>query len=156
MKKLAHTLRLTAMNRTYFEPKPLHQEDHLNLLNKHDLSSMDDDTDLEADDIELGHRINHEIDASHQSLIDRTELPIDLDTTNSCHEWIKATAWRIKQSVQFFLVYLVLIVLNAFVLIWVKLTSHILAQNMNINMNIINITKQRNYQTVQIVKYVSF
>merc|ERR1719229_1224476 len=42
----------------------------------------------------------------------------DLDTTNSCHEWIKATAWRIKQSVQFFLVYLILIILNAFVLIW--------------------------------------
>ena len=114
MKRLASML-----NRTYFEPKQLNPDDELNLLNKN--GNISDD-----DNIELGHKINDELLSSHQSLLDRTDIMLDIDTTNSCHEWIKATAWRIKQSVQFFLVYLILIVLNAFVLIWVCYIYYIL------------------------------
>ena len=81
------------------------------------------DTELEDDDIELGQQINHKLNESHGSLIENAHddpiHDIDINYNNRCHEWIKATAWRIKQSVQFFVVYLVLIVLNAFVLIWV-------------------------------------
>lgn len=109
------------MNRTYFEPKQPNVKSHEDEAN---LLKLDTDTDGTDDDIELGQKINREINSSphhiHQSLIDRTEQPLDLDATNRCYEWIKATAFRIKQSVQFFLLYLALIVLNAFVLIWVK------------------------------------
>eukprot|EP01083_Nonionella_stella_P097034 272773_1 len=119
LKSIIRKLQLNRMNRTYFEPKQLNADDHLNLLhrNEHMSDVTTSDTD---DDIELCHQINHKLNSSHQSLIDRpiNEILIDFDTNSGCHEWIKATAWGIKQSVQFFLVYLILIVLNAFILIW--------------------------------------
>jgi len=108
------------MNRTYFEPKQLNEANKPKPRDEVNLLDTDTDNDLTDDDIELGQQINHNLASSsaHLALIDRTDTIPDLDTTNRCHEWIRATAWTIKQSVQFFLVYLVLIVLNAFVLIW--------------------------------------
>ena len=99
-------IRLSAQTQT------LHNS--LNLLNA---------SDTEDSEIELGHKLNHSMNSNthnqqHHPLVDRSEN-IEADPTNHCHEYLKATAFKIKQSVQFFLLYVILIVLNAFVLIWV-------------------------------------
>ena len=112
------TLKLThsqTMNRTYFEPK------QINVINNNDDDDDDDDMDDKLNLLppELCNDIDIDIDIGLNKILDNNDDIIN-DTTNNCHEWIKATAWRIKQSVQFFLLYLILIILNAFVLIWVS------------------------------------
>jgi len=109
------------MNRTYFEPKQLNN-DELNLLKQHHHEQSTDDNGDDDETIELGIKLNQDMDSHehhpHHVHSQSDTVLLDIDTTNGCHEWFKATAWRIQQSVQFFVVYLVLIILNAFVLIW--------------------------------------